>query len=35
MKKLPIQFFAFIPGAHETEIHTDDPEERAKLCLKK
>ena len=28
---LPIQFFAFIPDGSESEIHTEDPEERAKL----
>lgn len=28
---LPIQFFAFIPATQQEEIHTEDPEERAKL----
>ena len=28
---LLIQFFAFIPGTNKTDVHTEDPEERAKL----
>lgn len=28
---LLIQFFAFIPNTQQEEIHTEDPEERAKL----
>lgn len=28
---LPIQFFAFIPDTHSSEIHTEDQEERTKL----